>query len=126
MQRLVLCRHAVPATDSLYMQAALPGPLPAQALADTSVVACCLHGLSLQHVKQVGRGMLAWRAGVVVLAATSRPDMLDAALLRPGRLDRLVFCGPPAAAERLSILQVCSVLHTHLHVARWKRQGSQG
>jgi peroxin-1 len=33
--------------------------------------------------------------GVTVLAATSRPDLIDAALLRPGRLDRLVHCGMP-------------------------------
>ena len=43
--------------------------------------------------------------GVVVLAATSRPDLVDPALLRPGRLDRSVYCGPPAdAAARASIL----------------------
>lgn len=40
-----------------------------------------------------------------MLAATSRPDLLDAALLRPGRLDRLVYCGPPDAGERLEILR---------------------
>ena len=34
-------------------------------------------------------------AGVTVLAATSRPDLIDAALLRPGRLDRQVYCGLP-------------------------------
>lgn len=38
--------------------------------------------------------------GVAVLAATSRPDLVDAALLRPGRLDRLVYCGVPDVAER--------------------------
>jgi peroxin-1 len=38
--------------------------------------------------------------GVVVLAATSRPDLIDAALLRPGRLDRLVHCGFPSAQDR--------------------------
>lgn len=43
-------------------------------------------------------------AGVVVLAATSRPDLLDAALLRPGRLDRLVYCGMPDGNDRLAIL----------------------
>ncbi|GBF99634.1 hypothetical protein Rsub_12313 [Raphidocelis subcapitata] len=42
--------------------------------------------------------------GVTVLAATSRPDLIDAALLRPGRLDRLVLCGMPAAADRAAIL----------------------
>ncbi|GFH13731.1 AAA domain-containing protein, partial [Haematococcus lacustris] len=43
--------------------------------------------------------------GVCVLAATSRPDLIDAALLRPGRLDRLVLCGLPNEVERLSILK---------------------
>jgi len=44
--------------------------------------------------------------GVVVLAATNRPDVLDAALLRPGRFDRQVVIPLPNQAERLSILQV--------------------
>ncbi|KAK9837165.1 hypothetical protein WJX81_007626 [Elliptochloris bilobata] len=43
--------------------------------------------------------------GVVVLAATSRPDLLDAALLRPGRLDRLLYCGMPSARERIQIVR---------------------
>lgn len=46
--------------------------------------------------------------GVFVFAATSRPDLLDAALLRPGRLDRLLFCDFPSPMERLNILQVLS------------------
>eukprot|EP00798_Chlamydomonas_sp_ICE-L_P003773 gene3773-13838_t len=46
--------------------------------------------------------------GVSVLAATSRPDLVDAALLRPGRLDRLVYCGVPDSTERLSILKALS------------------
>ncbi|TYZ66272.1 hypothetical protein PybrP1_005424 [[Pythium] brassicae (nom. inval.)] len=45
------------------------------------------------------------RKGVYVLAATSRPDMIDPALLRPGRLDKSLYCGFPDAAERLDILQ---------------------
>lgn len=44
-------------------------------------------------------------SGVFVLAATSRPDMIDPALLRPGRLDRLVYCGFPDVDERESILR---------------------
>lgn len=46
--------------------------------------------------------------GVFVFAATSRPDLLDAALLRPGRLDRLLFCDFPSQRERLDILAVLS------------------
>ena len=42
--------------------------------------------------------------GVVVLAATSRPDLIDPALLRPGRLDRALFCPFPSKPERMEIL----------------------
>ncbi|KAJ4773336.1 hypothetical protein LUZ62_063044 [Rhynchospora pubera] len=46
--------------------------------------------------------------GVFVFAATSRPDLLDAALLRPGRFDRLLFCDFPQWRDRLDILAVLS------------------
>ncbi len=42
---------------------------------------------------------------VVVLGATNRPDLIDPALLRPGRLERLVFIEPPDAAARREILR---------------------
>ncbi|WAC53796.1 AAA family ATPase [Gordonia sp. SL306] len=42
---------------------------------------------------------------VVVLGATNRPDLIDPALLRPGRLERLVFVPPPDAAARAEILR---------------------
>ena len=42
--------------------------------------------------------------GVTVMAATSRPDLLDSALLRPGRLDKLLYCPFPNAKDRLDIL----------------------
>ncbi|GAB1814137.1 AAA family ATPase [Mycobacterium sp. MUNTM1] len=42
---------------------------------------------------------------VVVLGATNRPDLIDPALLRPGRLERLVFVEPPEAAARGEILR---------------------
>jgi transitional endoplasmic reticulum ATPase len=43
---------------------------------------------------------------VVVLAATSRPDLIDPALLRPGRFDLVVDLPLPDEASRLAILQV--------------------
>ena len=45
-------------------------------------------------------------AGVLVLAATNRPDALDPALTRPGRLTRRVFVGPPTTSGRAQILAV--------------------
>jgi len=48
--------------------------------------------------------------GVVVLAATNRPDILDSALLRPGRFDRMVLIGVPDRDTRLQIFKV----HTKL------------
>ena len=45
---------------------------------------------------------------VVVLGATNRPDLIDPALLRPGRLERLVFVPPPDAGARGDILRTSS------------------
>ncbi|OTA69621.1 AAA-domain-containing protein [Hypoxylon sp. EC38] len=44
-------------------------------------------------------------SGVYVLAATSRPDLIDPALLRPGRLDKSLLCGFPDIEDRVDILQ---------------------
>ncbi len=44
--------------------------------------------------------------GVVVLAATNRQDILDPALLRPGRFDRQIYVGPPDSKGREEILRV--------------------
>lgn len=46
-------------------------------------------------------------AGVFVVAATSRPDLIDPALLRPGRLDRALCCALPGARDRADILRAC-------------------
>jgi cell division protease FtsH len=53
--------------------------------------------------------------GIVILAATNRPDILDPALLRPGRFDRQIVVPLPEHEERLAILKVHS---------RDKRMGS--
>ncbi len=46
--------------------------------------------------------------GIVILAATNRPDVLDPALLRPGRFDRQIIVPLPEYEERLAILKVHS------------------
>lgn len=44
-------------------------------------------------------------SGVYVLAATSRPDLIDPALLRPGRLDKSLLCDFPTLEDRIDIIQ---------------------
>jgi cell division protease FtsH len=51
------------------------------------------------------------RTGVIIMAATNRPEILDQALLRPGRFDRQVLVDRPDMAGRLAILAVHS---THI------------
>src|SRR5690606_22122777 len=46
------------------------------------------------------------REGVIVIGATNRPDVLDPALLRPGRFDRRLTVQAPYKAGRLAVLQV--------------------
>ncbi|KAJ7994823.1 hypothetical protein DPEC_G00253460 [Dallia pectoralis] len=45
---------------------------------------------------------------VMIVAATNRPDTLDSALLRPGRLDQMIYVPPPDLQARISILRVCT------------------
>ena len=47
-------------------------------------------------------------SGVYVLAATSRPDLIDPALLRPGRLDKSLLCDLPNLDDRVDILRALS------------------
>ncbi|KAI6037716.1 P-loop containing nucleoside triphosphate hydrolase protein [Pisolithus marmoratus] len=45
------------------------------------------------------------RKSVYVIAATNRPDMIDPAMVRPGRLDKLLYVDLPSAEERIEILR---------------------
>lgn len=47
-------------------------------------------------------------SGVYVLAATSRPDLIDPALLRPGRLDKTLLCDMPSHSDRVDIIDSLS------------------
>jgi len=46
--------------------------------------------------------------GVFVLASSNRPDVIDTALLRPGRLDKWLLCDFPDESERRDIVNVCT------------------
>lgn len=46
--------------------------------------------------------------GVIIVAATNRPDEIDSALLRPGRLDRHIYVAPPDYGARLQIIKNCT------------------
>ena len=45
-------------------------------------------------------------AGVVVIGITNRPDLIDTSLLRPERLDLIVYIGPPDEKARLDIIKI--------------------
>ncbi|XP_022916370.2 nuclear valosin-containing protein-like [Onthophagus taurus] len=45
------------------------------------------------------------RQGVYILAASNRPEIIDPAVLRPGRLDKILYVGLPTAADRFDILK---------------------
>ena len=48
---------------------------------------------------------LSARKGIWVIAATNRPDIIDPAMLRPGRLETLLYVGLPGKTERVEILR---------------------
>lgn len=75
--------HPQPRLNVFVREAHRPPP-PSQLLAE-------LDGAAAGHGRQA----------VFVLGATNRPDLLDTALLRPGRLDRLVYVGCPEAGALL-------------------------
>ena len=45
-------------------------------------------------------------SNVIIIAATNRPDIIDAALLRPGRFDRLLYVPPPEKDSRIKIFKI--------------------
>jgi transitional endoplasmic reticulum ATPase len=45
-------------------------------------------------------------SGVIIMAATNRPDLLDPALLRPGRLEKHIYIKPPDLKGRRAILEL--------------------
>ncbi|XP_051880314.1 nuclear valosin-containing protein-like [Pristis pectinata] len=64
-------------------------------------------GASVRVVNQLLTEMdgLQARRQVFIMAATNRPDIIDPAVLRPGRLDKTLYVGLPPAPDRLAILQ---------------------
>ncbi|XP_036738281.1 nuclear valosin-containing protein-like isoform X2 [Manis pentadactyla] len=64
-------------------------------------------GASVRVVNQLLTEMdgLETRQLVFIMAATNRPDIIDPAILRPGRLDKTLFVGLPPPADRLAILK---------------------
>ena len=52
---------------------------------------------------------------VLIVAATNRPDMIDKALLRPGRIDRMIYVPLPSDDTRREIFQVVFLLTSPSH-----------
>ncbi|KAJ9127332.1 hypothetical protein QFC24_000739 [Naganishia onofrii] len=59
------------------------------------------------------------RKGVFVIGATNRPDMIDPAMVRPGRLDKLLYVDLPSSSERIEILKT-HMKRTPLEEGAWQ------
>lgn len=62
------------------------------------------------------------RKGVFLMAATNRPDIVDPAVLRPGRLDKIIYVGLPGVKDRKEILEALTKVNTRITSSH---QGSQ-
>ncbi|KAK5642443.1 hypothetical protein RI129_008610 [Pyrocoelia pectoralis] len=64
-------------------------------------------GVTMRLVNQMLTEMdgIESRNGVYLLAATNRPDIIDPAVLRPGRLDKIIYVGLPSPEDRVDILR---------------------
>lgn len=63
------------------------------------------------------------RGNVITIASTNRPDILDPALVRPGRFDRKIYIPKPGLIGRIEILKVwfsgCRVYRLCMHILYW-------
>ncbi|XP_036210806.1 nuclear valosin-containing protein-like isoform X4 [Myotis myotis] len=90
-------------------------------------------GASVRVVNQLLTEMdgLETRQQVFIMAATNRPDIIDPAILRPGRLDKTLFVGLPPPADRLTILKTITKqpadvqLMKFLNVPSWEEGGTR-
>ena len=101
--------HGVEAGEAIYCCATAAGGLHASTGMRIFVCASDLSGPTVeQTLNQLLSEMDRFdqSSGIVVLAATNRPDALDPALLRPGRFDRQVTVPLPNPSERAAILAV--------------------
>lgn len=55
------------------------------------------------------------RGEVITIASTNRPDILDPALVRPGRFDRKIYIPKPGLIGRIEILKVLPNVNIHFH-----------
>lgn len=56
------------------------------------------------------------RKGVFLMAASNRPDIIDPAVLRPGRLDKILYVGLPTAADRADILSALTKVSRFIYL----------
>ena len=58
------------------------------------------------------------RKGVFIIGATNRPDILDPAILRPGRLDKTLFVDLPNASDRADIIKKITKVYIFLNLCK--------